>query len=33
MKLNLEYWMSDLPKPLTYIPVTEIAIPGMIIIN
>lgn len=30
MKLNLEYWMSDLPKPLTYIPVTEIAIPGMI---
>lgn len=30
MKLNLEYWMSELPKPLTYIPVTEIAIPGMI---
>lgn len=28
MKLNLEYWISELPKPLTLIPVTELAIPG-----
>lgn len=30
MKLNLEYWVSELPKPLTLIPITELAIPGII---
>ncbi|XP_050523988.1 PI-PLC X domain-containing protein 2 isoform X2 [Daktulosphaira vitifoliae] len=28
MKLNLEFWMSKLPKPLTVIPITHLAIPG-----
>ncbi|XP_026822274.1 PI-PLC X domain-containing protein 3 [Rhopalosiphum maidis] len=28
MKLNQEYWVSELPKPLTRIPITELAIPG-----
>jgi hypothetical protein len=30
MKLNQEYWVSELPKPLTRIPITELAIPGTI---
>lgn len=30
MKLNLEYWVSELPKSLTCIPITELAIPGTI---
>lgn len=30
MKLNLECWVSELPKPLTFIPITELAIPGNI---
>lgn len=30
MKLNSEYWVSELPKPLTFIPITELAIPGIV---
>lgn len=29
MKLNQEYWVSELPEPLTYIPIIELAIPGI----
>lgn len=28
MKFNQEYWISELPEPLTYIPIIELAIPG-----
>lgn len=27
--LSLEFWMSELPKPLTLIPIIELAIPGI----
>lgn len=30
MKINQEYWVSELPKPLTFIPITQLAIPGII---
>lgn len=30
MKLNPEYWVSELPRPLTFVPITELAIPGII---
>lgn len=30
MKLNLEYWISELPKPLTFVPIIKLAIPGII---
>lgn len=30
MMINLEYWVSELPKPLTFIPITELAIPGIL---
>lgn len=27
--INPEFWISELPEPLTYIPITELAIPGI----
>lgn len=33
MKINLESWMSELPEPLNLIPITELAIPGIILID
>lgn len=28
--INLEFWISELPEPLTYIPIIELAIPGIV---